>query len=162
MCQTLGAYMYTEKFVLDKPYFQECFDESIKLSDHNKPKYFLLVLLIALGLFSIYWLAEHYLGNFLILLAVVECLAFYYRRPWWIARQMLSRASGSTVELHIDETHIEAKNPYKHYQLTWQEIDSIIETEKGLILKSNKRMQYLSNRSISDDTRIFILSQTKK
>ncbi|MBQ4844028.1 MULTISPECIES: YcxB family protein [unclassified Pseudoalteromonas] len=154
--------MYTERFVLDKPYFQECFDESIQLGDHNKPKYFLLGLLITLGLFSIYGLEKHYVGNFLILLAVVECLAFYYRRPWWVARQMLSRASGSTVELNIDETQIEAKNPYKHYRLTWQNVDSIIETNKGLVLKSNQRMQYLSNHSISEDTRAFILSQAKK
>jgi hypothetical protein len=154
--------MYSEKFVLNKSYFQECFDESIELGDHNKPKYFLLVLLVVLGLFSIYILAEHYLGNFLLLLAVVEGLAFYYRRPWWVARQMLSRASGSTVELHINGEHIEAKNPYKHYQLAWQEIDSIIETRKGLVLRSKKSMQYLSNQSISNETRAFILAQIKK
>ena len=48
-----------------------------------------------LGLFGIYGLGDHYLGTFLLMLALLECIAFYYRRPWWVTRQMLSRASGS-------------------------------------------------------------------
>ena len=154
--------MYTEKFLLDKAYFQECFDESIQLGEHNKPKYFLLILLVSLGLFSIYGLNKHYLGNFLILLAVVECLAFYYRRPWWVARQMLSRASSSTITLKINETGIEATNPYKSYTVKWEEVDSIVETSKGIVLKNSQYMQYLSSNALSTEARDFILSKAKK
>ena len=52
---------------------------------------------------SIYVLDNGYLGNFLIVLAIIECISYYYRRPWWVARQMLSRASGSNVIIEIDE-----------------------------------------------------------
>lgn len=84
----------TTTYTLDKPYSYECFDESVAHSKRAQPKYFLLALLVALGLFGIYGLDDHYLGSFLIMVAVLECIAFYYRRPWWVTRQMLSKASG--------------------------------------------------------------------
>lgn len=148
--------IFTTTYKLDKPYFYECFDQSLPYSKRAQPKYFLLGLLVALGLFGIYGLGDHYLGTFLLMLALLECIAFYYRRPWWVARQMLSRASGSQVTLTFDEEGIKSANHYKNYQLTWQDINEIIFTERGLILKTKRGMQYISKAILTDETIDFI------
>ena len=153
--------MYKHEFKLNKAYYQECFDESEKFGSTNKPKYALLVLLILLGLMSIYVLDNGYLGNFLIVLAIIECISYYYRRPWWVARQMLSRASGSNVIIEIDEEQITATNPYKTFTFNWQDITDIVKTERGLLIKSLKGTQYLSNNAIDKATADFILKQKK-
>jgi hypothetical protein len=141
----------TTTYTLDKPYYYECFDESLPYSSQAKPKYPLLALLITLGLLAFYQLENHYLGSFMIMLAVVECLSFYYKRPWWVARQMMSRASGSEVTIVFDDVGVKAENPYKHYQLTWQQITDIIETERGYILKASRGMQYLSKKALNEE-----------
>lgn len=137
-------------YTLDKPYYYECFDESLPYSSQAKPKYPLLVLLISLGLLAFYMLENHYLGSFMFTLAIVECLSFYYKRPWWVTRQMLSRASGSEVTVSFDDEGVKAENPYKSYQLSWQQINEIIETERGYILKADKGMQYLSKQALNE------------
>ncbi|WP_417714820.1 YcxB family protein [Pseudoalteromonas obscura] len=154
--------VFQSEFTLDKQYFQECFDESVSFSQHHKPKYGLIGFLLVLGSLSHYLLEQAYLGNFLFVLAVIEGVSFYYRRPWWVARQMLSRASGSKVVLKIDEQGINAHNPYRAFQLQWQEIDNVIETKKGILLEHGKYRQYISRQALNNETYAFILQQTKK
>ncbi|TMO09078.1 YcxB family protein [Pseudoalteromonas sp. S558] len=150
----------TTTYTLDKPYFYECFDESLPYSKRAKPKYFLLVLLVALGLFGIYGLNDHYLGSFLIMLGVLECVAFYYRRPWWVTRQMLSRASGSEVTLTFDDDGIKSANHYKNYQLAWQDINTVIDTQQGILLQNKSGMQYISKQILSSEILDFISKKT--
>ncbi|CAM3926532.1 MULTISPECIES: YcxB family protein [Pseudoalteromonas] len=153
---------FTTTYTLDKPYFYECFDESLPYSAQAKPKYIFLVLLVSLGLTAIYALEQHYLGNFLIMAAVLECVAFYYRRPWWVTRQMLSRASGSEATLTIDDAGFKSVNPHKSYQLAWQDIDEVIYTSRGIILKSRRGMQYISNSVLNDEVIEFIKKRATK
>lgn len=148
--------VFTTTYKLDKPYFYECFDQSLPYSKRAQPKYFLLTLLVVLGLFGIYGLGDHYLGTFLLMLALLECIAFYYRRPWWVTRQMLSRASGSEVTLTFDEDGIKSTNHYKNYQLAWHDINEIITTDCGLLLKSKSGMQYISKAILDEETIDFI------
>ncbi|MBQ4833891.1 YcxB family protein [Pseudoalteromonas sp. MMG010] len=147
---------FTTSYILDKPYYKECFEQSLPYSKQAKPKYFLLMLLVTLGLFGIYGLNDHYLGSFLIMLAVLECVSFYYRQPWWVTRQMLSRASGSKVTLIFNEQGISSENHYKNYQLKWDEINSIIDTDQGIILKNSKTMQYISKQILTTEILDFI------
>lgn len=153
---------FTTTYTLDKPYFYECFDESLPYSAQAKPKYIFLVLLVSLGLTAIYALEQHYLGNFLIMAAVLECVAFYYRRPWWVTRQMLSRASGLEATLTIDDEGFKSVNPHKSYQLAWQDIDEVIYTSRGIILKSRRGMQYISNSVLNDEVIEFIKKRATK
>ncbi|MGS0534892.1 YcxB family protein [Pseudoalteromonas sp. SaAl2] len=153
---------FTTSYTLDKPYFYECFDESLPYSAQAKPKYAFLVLLISLGLISIYALEQHYLGNFMIMAAVLECVAFYYRRPWWVTRQMFSRASGSKAKLIIDEQGFTSENPHKSYQIKWQQIDEVIFTPRGILLKSKQGMQYISNSVLSDEAINYIQKRAAK
>lgn len=153
---------FNTSYTLDKPYFYECFDESLPYSKQAKPKYVFLIFLISLGLIAIYGMDKHYLGNFMIMAAVLECIAFYYRRPWWVTRQMLSRASGSKAHLTIDEQGFSSENPHKSYQIKWQKIDEIIFTQRGILLKSKQGMQYISNSVLSDDAINYIKKRAAK
>ncbi|CAM4022798.1 YcxB family protein [Pseudoalteromonas byunsanensis] len=153
--------MFTEKFTLDREYFRECFDESLPLSDRAKPKYSLLVFLIVLAVLSWVVVNNQYLASFLALMAVLEVIAFIYRKPWWVARQMISRAAGSLVVLHIDDEGIKAVNPYKQYQFLWHEIIQAQQTDKGIVLKTKRGMQYISQAAISKQAFDFILEKTK-
>ena len=83
---------FTTTYTLDKPYFYECFDESLPYSKRAKPKYFLLVLLVALGLFGIYVLDDHYLGSFMIMLAVLECIVKRFTCAYKLKSRTLIRA----------------------------------------------------------------------
>ncbi|KID54753.1 hypothetical protein JF50_23020 [Pseudoalteromonas luteoviolacea] len=154
--------VFQSEFTLDKQYFQECFDESVALSQHHKPKYGLIGFLLILGALSHYLINQAYLGNFLFVLAAIEGISFYYRRPWWVARQMVSRASGSKVSLEIDEEGIKAQNPYRAFELRWLEINQVIETNKGLLIEHAKYRQYISRQALSQEAYDFILQQTKK
>ncbi|MBQ4814467.1 hypothetical protein A7985_15855 [Pseudoalteromonas luteoviolacea] len=154
--------MFQSEFTLDKRYFQECFDESVKISQHHKPKYGLITFLVSLGFVSHYLLNQAYLGNFLFLLAVLEGVAFYYKRPWWVARQMLSRASGSKVTLIIDDEGIKTENPYRAFSVKWQDIQKVVKTEQGLIIQQQRHNQYISGAILNDEVYEFIFSKTKK
>ena len=63
----------------------------------------------------------------------------------------MSRASGSEVTILFDDEGIKAENPYKSYQLSWQQVSEIIETERGYILKAQRGMQYISKQALSDE-----------
>ncbi|KZN42118.1 YcxB family protein [Pseudoalteromonas luteoviolacea] len=154
--------MFQSEFILDKRYFQECFDESVKMSKHHKPKYGLIAFLVSLGFVAHYLLSQAYLGNFLFILAVLEGVAFYYKRPWWIARQMLSRASGSKVLLTIDDEGIKTENPYRAFSVKWQDIENVVKTEQGLIIEQQRHNQYISGTVLNKDVYDFIFSKTKK
>lgn len=147
-------------YTLNKPYFYECFDQSLPYSKQAKPKFLLLILLIVLGLVGIFGLEDHYLGTFLLMLALLECVAFYYRRTWWVTRQMFSRASGSEVTLYFDETGIKSENHYKSTHLPWHDIESVIKTDCGLLLKNKNGMQYLSNQILTPDIIAYINKKT--
>ena len=155
--------VFTTTYKLDKPYFYECFDQSLPYSKRAQPKYFLLALLVVLGLFGIYGLGDHYLGTFLLMLALLECIAFYYRRPWWVTRQMLSKASNSEVTLTIDEQGVLSESFYHQGKILWQDITTINETNLGFVLhfkagKSNGK-SYLSKSCLSSDAQQYIRAQ---
>jgi hypothetical protein len=154
--------MFNIEFTLNKAYFIECYEQSSAYSNLSSLKLPLLILLVLLGLCSIYILNNNYLGTFLISLAILEYVAFYYRKSWWVLRQTLSRASGSKVQLEFNDKNITAVNPYKAFTLNWSDILSVYETPKGLIIKTHKHIQYISNAVINEQIKEFIFQQTKK
>ncbi|WP_105190612.1 YcxB family protein [Pseudoalteromonas sp. T1lg48] len=154
---------YTTTYILNKDYFSESYEQSLPLSNRKQPKYGLILLLIALALFSILKLQNNYLGYFLFALALLEMVAYRYQKAWWIARQRLSRAAGHEVELTIDEQGISTSANGKTRVLLWKNIREAVATEKGVVLVSGKgHSHYLSNTVLNDEVRDFILTQKKQ
>ncbi|WP_105254865.1 YcxB family protein [Pseudoalteromonas sp. T1lg75] len=154
---------YTTTYILNKDYFSESYEQSLPLSNRKQPKYGLILLLVALALFSILKLQNNYLGYFLFALALLEMVAYRYQKAWWIARQRLSRAAGHEVELKIDEQGIGTTANGKTRLLSWTDISEAVATDKGVVLVTAKgHSHYLSNAVLNDEVREFILAQKKQ
>ncbi|MEJ6476594.1 hypothetical protein [Pseudoalteromonas piscicida] len=152
---------FQSQFKLDKAYYKECFEESEANGLAVKPKYGLLVLLVTLGLIAIYGLQQHYLGNFLILLAVVECLAFYYRKAWWVTRQSLSRAAGNIVEVSITNKGISTKATHAEFSYPFNTLDKLEETTRGFLVFQNNKPSYISKSGLSEQAIAFLSDCSK-
>lgn len=149
------------QFTLSKTYLEECFDESLPHSPHQSPKYAFAGSFIGIGMGLIIFTDMGGVAPYIMVgLGVLEFISFYYRRPWWLARQMWSRASNSTVTITLNEDGINSKNPYTESLLEWDQIKEIIHTPKGLIFVTYKGQRtYLSKEYMPEDAYPFILDK---
>lgn len=153
---------FTYQYTLDKPFYRECFEQCVPYSKAAKPKLFLLAMLIFLGLFSIYGLDNHYLGNFMIVLAILECLSYYFRAAWWVQRQWWSRSGGAVVDVSITPQGISTSHRDKTMIWAWNAFDACHATEKGVVLVSSQGNHYLSASAMPEGALEFILQKAKK
>ncbi|WP_371374110.1 YcxB family protein [Thalassotalea aquiviva] len=157
--------VYETSFKLDKPHFQECFDQS-KNQQSNFKSWLKPLIFIVIGVVIHQISADRmltYLANFFIFLSLIEVLSIIFARSWWVTRQMLSRVSNSMIELRIDDEGILIKSPYSQNQLLWHQISDVESTEKGLLLHlDNKGRQYLSKSCLSEQAYDFIRQQSAK
>ena len=151
------SFEYTSQFVLDKSYFIECYEASV--DDNLTVKHFTKAMLLTLvGIISLLFLqVSAYFGWFMIGLGVVDALGIYYRKPWWLTRQMYSKAANSEINLTIDEKGIETKSRFNQQKLLWQDVSELKLNQHGyLIIMQNQSKHYLSARNLSDEAKAFI------
>jgi hypothetical protein len=101
-----------------------------------------------------------YAAWFVVALGILEALALYYNQPWWVLRQMLSKASGSEVTLTIDEQGVLSESFYHNSRILWSDVTAIEETELGFVLsfivgKSTSK-SYLSKSYLSNSAQDYI------
>tara|TARA_B110000977_G_C11072737_1_gene490126 strand:+ start:2169 stop:2669 length:501 start_codon:yes stop_codon:yes gene_type:complete len=144
---------FTTKFNLSRDYLAECFDQSLPYGKNAKPNYVFPAVLFASGMSLLFFTGEPKLiGSILAALAVLEIFHIWYRRAWWLARQMLGRSADSEVTLIITDTEIRTHSPYAQTTLLWADIERVIETDLGLILVAKSGgQQYLSKSLFSSE-----------
>jgi len=157
------AFSYTAEYVLDKSYFEECYQQSINPSP--SPKRFIktaifaliglvILMLDAISQSAISTKETYYLGFFFIGLAVVELLSIRFNKTWWLWRQMMSKAAGEQVNLTVDEQGIHSQSLHINQHILWTDVDCITETDLGWLIKLPKSTTYLSkaclNKSVID------------
>lgn len=149
------------QFQLTRAHLEECFDESLPYSKHQKPKYGFAGAFIGIGMGLIVFTEMEGVAPYLMVgLGVLEFVSFYYRRPWWLARQMWSRSANATVTITLDDDGVHSKNPFTESCLKWEDIAELISTEKGVIFKTAKGQQsYLSKANLTTEARAFITQQ---
>lgn len=149
---------YSTSYILDKAHFEECFSESVTtpLTINNFTK--AIVLAVAGLAFLLFSEQDAYVAWFLIGLGVVDAVSLYYRKPWWVLRQLMSRAANNELTLTVDEDGIKNKSHYVNQLLAWKEISEVIETEKGLLVVHQGVRHYLSRRVLSDDAYQYIIA----
>ncbi|MBL4899460.1 MAG: YcxB family protein [Colwellia sp.] len=104
-----------------------------------------------------------YAAWFVIALGILEALAIYYNQPWWVLRQMLSKASGSEVTLTIDDKGVLSESFYHNGRILWSDVCDIKEMELGFVLyfivgkKTNK--SYLSKGHLSSPAQEYIVKK---
>ena len=153
------SFSFSTAFTLDKKHFSECYQESV-VPDFSVRAYSKAILLSVMGLgLSMFTEINQYAAWFLIGLGAVEALSVYYQKPWWLARQMLSRASNSEVTLTVDESGIKTKSFYVEAEIKWPDIKEIKRTQSGLLVIHQGGKNYISNSCLSDQAIEFIFSE---
>lgn len=155
---------FTCKFTLDKPHFNECYSESNTV-DRSMNAYLKAGILMAFGLIILLFTPVNgYAAWFVIALGILEALAIYYSQPWWVLRQMLSKASGSEVTLTIDELGVLSESFYNTGRILWSDVFDIKETALGFVLHfnvgKNKSKSYISKACLSNAAQEYILKRT--
>ena len=156
---------YTCTFILDKAHFNECYSESITLA--RSPKvFFKSAILMLFGLIILLFTPVNaYAAWFVIALGILEAVSLYYHKPWWVLRQMMSRASNSDVKLTIDDQGVLSESFYHKGKILWQDVTEIQETSLGYVLhfKAGKRTgkSYLSKAYLSSDAQAYIHKKAK-
>lgn len=143
--------VYKKRFALDKPYYQECFEQSVAPLAFHQAYLKAAILLILGGALVLFSEINQYAAWFIFSLGVVEAIAQYYRKPWWVMRQMLSRAAKGDVDLTIDEVNIHTKSFYHEQTIAWNAIIGLTETSKGWIIIHNEGRTYISKQHLNDD-----------
>ncbi len=157
---------FSAQFTLDKTHYTECYTQSSTLS-HDKKTYFKANILTVFGLIILLFTPVNpYAAWFVIALGILETVSVYYHRPWWVMRQMMSKASGSEVKLTIDEQGILTESFHINTRILWADVTSVTETELGFVVcfslgktamgKDIASKSYLSKSCFSDEANTFI------
>ena len=155
-------FSYSTTYTLDKTHFSECYDESV-IVDRSKRVYFKSAILSLFGLsILLFTTVNPYAAWFVVALGILEALSIYYRKPWWLARQMLSKAAKGEVTLILDEQSITTKSFYVDSIITWQEVSKLEQTKQGWLVIHSKGRNYISARCLSSQAQAFMLEQTSK
>ncbi|WOT04509.1 YcxB family protein [Shewanella youngdeokensis] len=150
-----SQHSYTTQYTLDKSHFSECFDESVVI-DNSIRAYRKAIIFSFIGILLLLTNINAYASWFLIALGVLEALNIYYKKPWWLMRQMVSKAANNEVTLTVDETGITHDSFYVNGTVLWQDIATITETKQGFLLKQAKTVSYISKRSLDEATLGFV------
>ncbi len=158
---------FLTKFTLDKAHYTECYTQSSTLV-HNKKTYFKASVLAFFGLFILLFTPVNaYAAWFVIGLGVVETVSVYYHQPWWVLRQMFSKASGSEVNLTLDDKGVLTESFYFNSRILWSDITEVKDTKLGFVLffslgngatgKVISSKSYLSKSCLSAEAQAFLL-----
>lgn len=159
-----SSFLYSTTYVLDKAHLSECYTESVNIE--NSPGiYFKSVVILLLGVSLLFFTnVNAYAAWFVIALGTVEALSIYYRKPWWLARQMLGKSSNSEVTLQLDEEAISINSFYVKQKILWSDISYIKQTTLGWIVLYNvgnrSGKNYISAQCLSEQAQQFMIQQS--
>jgi len=145
-------------FTLNKTYLQECFEQSappVQNKDYTKA-----IILGVLAFVLIFVEAEHYyIPFFLFSLAILEVFSIIYRKTWWVWRQLMGKSANGPVKLIFDEQGVTTESEFVNSQILWKDVDMIEQTDKGILLKHQGGVNYLSNSHLNDDIIAFVMNR---
>ncbi|MFT4938829.1 MAG: hypothetical protein ACI88A_001859 [Paraglaciecola sp.] len=152
-------FAYSTTYILDKSHFSETFDESITLNS-SKTAYFKSIILGFLGLAILLFTEINPYGAwFIVGLGALEAFSVRFRKSWWLARQLISKAANSELTLTIDEHGVSSKSFYVESKISWDDVKTIEQTRQGWLILHATGRNYLSDRCLSEAARAFISKQ---
>jgi hypothetical protein len=160
---------FSTSFILDKAHYTECYTQSSTLI-HDKKTYFKANVLTVFGLIILLATPVNpYAAWFVIALGLLESISVYYHKPWWVIRQMLSKASNSEVKLTIDEQGLLTKSFHINSRILWPDVTLVTETDLGFVIsftlgksvtgKDIASKSYISKSCLSDEASAFIVTK---
>lgn len=149
-------FFYQTTYTLDKTYYQECFDQSSKIRADLQDYYKAIALCAVGGLLVLFTELNPYAAWFLFVLGIIEALSVRFKKPWWVARQMLSRAANHNVQLTIDKHGFTTTLMGEKQHISWHDIVDLTHTEKGWLLSTKKGKSYISQGVLSEDASCYL------
>lgn len=151
-----APFHFSTTYVLDKSHFSETFDESVPPINPRKA-YFKSIGIALFGLAILFFTElSGYAAWFILVLGIIEALSVYYKKSWWLARQMISRAANESLKLTIDDEGIRSSSYSVERKILWRDVTYIEQTKQGWILYQGARKHYLSKRCLSKEANVFI------
>ena len=153
------AFSFSSDFMLDKAHFQECYDQTAVIK-RGLIAYRKSIILFVLGMLASAIAQQHKaLALFVVVLSAVDAASVYFAKPWWVWRQLLSRAANTNVHLVIDNKGIATNSVNHKLEVTWQEINQITSTSAGIIIHHQQGRSYLSKLYLSAEAIDYILKK---
>ncbi|MFT4994887.1 MAG: hypothetical protein ACI965_001929 [Paraglaciecola sp.] len=154
-------FSYSTSYILDKSHFSETFDASIT-AHTAKSAYFKSAILGLLGGILVFFTEiTPYAAWFIVGLSALEALSVRFRKPWWLARQMISKAASNELTLTIDENGVSSKSFHVDSTICWADITKIEQTAQGWLLYHAAGKSYLSGRCLSEAAKEFIRAKAE-
>lgn len=149
-------FKYSTTYVLDKSHYSETYDES-KSDDSSQNPYLKAVFVALVGLVLLYFTTINpYFAWFLIAIGGVEALSVRFHKPWWLARQMISKAANAELTLSMDDEGISTTSFYVNSKILWADVSKIERTERGWLLFHKGGKSYVSNRCLSEEAQAYM------
>jgi hypothetical protein len=147
-----SPFSYSHQFILDKAHFNECYSQSVN-NDQSFRAYFKAIVLsifgMALVLFSD---VNGYAAWFVFALGILEAVSIYYKQPWWVMRQLLSKAAKGEVTLTIDTKGITTESFYVKSMVLWENIKEYKKTPLGWVITHDLGNNYISDSCLSEES----------
>ncbi len=154
---------FTSKFILDKAHFNECYCQTNTV-DRSSKAFFKSAVLTLFGLYLLLFTQVNaYAAWFVVALGILEAVSIYYHQPWWVLRQMFSKAAGSEVVVIIDEKGILSESFYHTERILWQNITELKESDLGFTIffniDKNSGKRYLSKSCLSIEAQTYLIQK---
>ena len=149
-------FSYSTSFTLDKAHFEECYTQSV--SEKQSIRHYLKAIILSIvGLLMLMFTEQNpYVAWFIVALGILEALSIYYRKPWWITRQMLGKESNSEITLNLDESSITTTSFYVNIKILWEDVNQLEKTQLGWLVFHKGGKAYISSSCLSSETENFI------
>ncbi|WP_340676701.1 YcxB family protein [Paraglaciecola sp.] len=142
-------FSYSTTYTLDKSHYSETYEASTPV-DNSKKVYLLAILLALLGLaILLFTEINPYAAWFMIALGALEVFSLRFRKSWWLARQLISKAANTELTLTIDDEGVSSQSIHIESEILWSDITKIEKTAQGWLLYHAGGKNYLSNRCLS-------------
>lgn len=151
---------FTTEYILDKPFFEECYDQTSRPTKFPQA-YFKALLFLIFGVIVIKFelLPSSYVGLFFIILCVIEVLSVYFKRTWWVWRQTYSTGSNSKVAFQVNSRGVSYNSLANSRSIAWCDIDQLQQSDLGFIFHIGKQRQYISKSCLNDEAIAFIVEK---
>ncbi|WP_286263085.1 YcxB family protein [Thalassotalea atypica] len=153
------SFHFENTFHLDKSHFSECYSETAVQDDSFRPYTKSAVLIVFSLTIMIATEISAYMSYFVFGLGIIEALGVYYRKPWWIYRQLLSKAANNEVTLIIDEQGISTQSSFVNLTFAWRDIQSLSKSALGWVFICQGTQHYISDRSLNEQAQQFLVGQ---
>lgn len=156
-------FTYSTSYMLDKSHFIETYDASASASN-AKRTYIIAIFLAISGLVMLNFTEiDPYVAWFIIALGGLEVFSLRFKKSWWLARQLISKAANTELTLTIDDTGVSSKSIHIESTIPWAEISKIEPApghpSPGWLLYYKGHKNYLSGRCLSEQAQEFVNAQ---